>query len=148
MLEKIVQDSLVCVGLHVKDWKDAVKKSAQPLIDNGDITSGYVDGIFESVKEFGPYFVIAPHVALAHAPSEDGAKKLALGVATLANPVDFHNKDNDPVKYIFTLSSTDSNSHLEAMKELVTLLSDSAFYQKLDKAKTSHEVVEIMSSKK
>jgi PTS system ascorbate-specific IIA component len=147
MLEQIVKDQLVCVQLHAQDWKDAIKKSAQPLIDDGDITSGYVDGIFESVKEFGPYFVIAPHVALAHAPSKDGAKKLALGVAVLSEPVDFHNKDNDPVKYIFTLSSPDSNSHLKAMQELVTLMSDSTFYEKLDSAKSSHEVVEIMSGK-
>lgn len=125
MLEKIVQDSLVCVDLHVKDWKEAIKKSALLLLNDGDITASYIDGIFESVKEFGPYFVIAPHVALAHAPSEDGAKKLALGVTILATPVNFHSKDNDPVKYIFTLSSPDSSSHLEAvMPQLVKKFPD------------------------
>lgn len=147
MLEKIVKDSLICVKLHVKDWRDAINKSAAPLLEDGDITPGYIDGIFESVKEFGPYFVIAPHVALVHAPSKDGAKKLALGVAVLDKPVDFHNKSNDPVKYVFTLSSPNSDSHLEAMKELVTLMSDAAFYQKLDAAKSPQEVVEIMSGK-
>lgn len=147
MLEKIVQDSLVCVDLHVKDWKEAIKKSALLLLNDGDITASYIDGIFESVKEFGAYFVIAPHVALAHAPSEDGAKKLALGVTVLATPVNFHSKDNDPVKYIFTLSSPDSSSHLEAMKELVDLLSDPSFYSKLDNARSPHEVVNVMTGK-
>lgn len=147
MLEKIIQESLVCVNLHVKDWKDAVQKSASLLLNDGDITASYIDGIFESVKEYGPYFVIAPHVALAHAPSKDGAKRLALGVSILATPVDFHSKDNDPVKYIFTLSSPDSNSHLEAMKELVDLLSDPSFYSKLDNARSPHEVVNVMTGK-
>lgn len=148
MLEKIIKESLVCVNLKADDWKEAIKKSAQPLIQDNDITPHYVKGIFESVKEYGPYFVIAPHVALAHAPSKDGAKKLALGVAILNKPVNFHNKDNDPVKYIFTLSSPDSNSHLEAMKELVQLLSEPSFYKNLDSATSPHEVIQIMSLKK
>lgn len=147
MLEQIVKENLVCVNLHAKDWEDAIEKSAKPLIQDGDITTNYVKGIFDSVKKFGPYFVIAPHVALAHAPSKDGALKLALGVAVLSKPVEFHNKDNDPVKYIFTLSSPDSNSHLKAMQELVNLLSTPTFYEKLDTAKSPHEVVRIMSSK-
>lgn len=147
MLESIVKENTTLVNLKVSDWQDAIQKAAQPLIDEGDITENYVDGILESVKEFGPYFVLAPHVALAHAPSDQGALKLALGVAVLADPIEFHSKDNDPVKYLFTLSSPDSNSHLTAMQEMVGFLSDPTFYDKLDNAKSAQEVVEIMSVK-
>lgn len=146
MLEQIVTSDIVKLHLEAEDWKDAVRKAAQPLVEEKDISPNYIDGIIRSAEEYGPYFVLAPHVALAHAPIEEGALRLALGVAVLEKPVKFNNKANDPVKYIFTLSSPDSNSHLQAMQELVGLLSTPSFYEQLDQAKDANEVVKIMSA--
>ena len=133
MIEKVINPKLIQLAIKAVDWKDAIHQAAQPLIDNND------------VKEYGPYFVIAPHVALAHAPSKDGAKKLAMGITTLVPGVNFSNPDNDPVKYIFTLSATDSTSHLKAMQELVQLLSDDAFYQVLDGAKVPQDIMNYVN---
>lgn len=76
MIEKVINPKLIQLAIRAVDWKDAIHQAAQPLIDNNDVTEHYVEGIIRSVKEYGPYFVIAPHVALAHAPSKDGAKNL------------------------------------------------------------------------
>lgn len=145
MLEHIISTNLIKINVEASDWKDAIIKAATPLVDSGAITSNYIQGIFDSVKEIGPYFVITPHVALAHAPSKYGAKKLAMGVTILKTAVPFHSKDNDPVKYIFTLSSPDSTDHLTVIQDFVALLSDKNFLINLDAAKSAKEVLDIMS---
>lgn len=144
MIEKIIHEDLIKLNIQANDWKDAVGKSAQPLVDNKYITDNYVSEIINSVNEYGPYFVIAPHVALAHAPSDSGAKSLAMGISTLKPAVKFNNADNDPVSYVFTLSAPDSDSHLKAMQELVGLLSSSEFYEVMDKAQSSAEILQFI----
>ena len=64
----------------------------------------------------------AQHIALPHAPSEYGAKELAMGITVLRRPIEFGNEANDPVKYLFCLSAKDSNSHLESLAQLVDRL--------------------------
>ncbi|WP_125588994.1 PTS sugar transporter subunit IIA [Companilactobacillus jidongensis] len=144
MIEKIIQEDLIKLNIEASDWKDAVRKSAQPLVDDDYITENYVSEIINSVNEYGPYFVIAPHVALAHAPSESGAEVLAMGISTLKPAIKFNNADNDPVSYVFTLSAPDSDSHLKAMQELVGLLSGSEFYKVLDEAQSSREILQFI----
>lgn len=85
--------------------------------------------MIDSVKHFGPYIVIGPSIALAHARPEDGTKKLAVTITTLATPINFGNPDNDPVKIIFCLAAIDNYSHLNVMKAIVQLINDQ---QKVD----------------
>ncbi|KRK81579.1 phosphotransferase system mannitol fructose-specific IIA domain containing protein [Companilactobacillus bobalius DSM 19674] len=144
LIEKIIKENLI--KLHVKshDWKEAIKLSAQPLVDDEIVTSNYVNEIINSVNEYGPYFVIAPHVALAHAPGKAGAKELAMGISVLEPAIEFNNADNDPVSYVFTLSAPDSNSHLKAMQELVYLLTDDNFYQVLSNSQKPSEILQYI----
>ncbi|MQS75154.1 PTS sugar transporter subunit IIA [Companilactobacillus halodurans] len=144
MIEKIIKQDLIKLHVKADDWKDAIRLSAQPLLDDDIVTSNYVDEIINSVKEYGPYFVIAPHVALAHAPGKAGAKELAMGITVLEPAIKFHNEDNDPVSYVFTLSAPDNNSHLKAMQELVGLLTDEKFYQVLSDSNESSEILQFI----
>ena len=98
----------------------------------------------ECKEEFGPYIVITKHVALPHARPEMGAKELGIGIATLEEPIEFGNKDNDPVKYVFCLSAKDSESHVQAMSELAELLGQEKFYNILDNAKVPSEVMDYI----
>lgn len=124
MLKDILKDNQILLKENVSDWKKAIRKVSVPLLEDGCITSGYVDAMVKSVEDFGPYIVISPHIALAHARPEDGAKKLGVSIMTLANPVDFGNFQNDPVSIIFCLSAIDSHSHLNIMKSIVQLIND------------------------
>lgn len=49
--------------------------SAQPLLVSRENEKSYIDGMIDSVKEHGPYIVIAPNIALLHARTETGSKK-------------------------------------------------------------------------
>lgn len=146
MIEDIITIPLIQLRVKTTDWRDAIKKSGRVLVENGDVTQNYVEEIIRSAEKFGPYFVIAPHVALAHAPRQAGARKLAMGITTLDPPIVFHNQANDPVRYAFTLSATDADTHLKAMQEFVQLLSMGDFYTTLDRAGSGQEIMAYIKS--
>ncbi|OEH89797.1 hypothetical protein ATO00_08845 [Loigolactobacillus coryniformis subsp. coryniformis] len=78
MLSDITNPQLIQVGLQVTDWRDAVRKSATPFINEGVATSSYVEGMITTAEESGPYIVISKGIALPHARPELGVKKLVL----------------------------------------------------------------------
>ena len=129
MLKDLINDQQILLQQKADDWENAIRLSAKPLLDEDYITEHYVQAMIDSVKKFGPYIVIGPSIALAHARPEDGAKKLGVTITTLAKPINFGNPDNDPVKIIFCLAAIDNYSHLNVMKAIVQLINDQ---QKVD----------------
>ena len=144
MLSEIITKELVQLNVEAVDWRDAIKKSAAPLVKNNKVTEGYVQAMIDSTEESGPYIVITKHVALPHARPEEGVKELAISITTLEKPIEFGNDDNDPVKYVFCLGAIDNVTHLKALSELVDLLGESVFYDKLEKAKEPNEIISFI----
>jgi len=147
MLTTIMDEKLIQLNVEALDWEDAIRKSAFPLLTEGKISENYIEEIIKSNRNNGPYFVLAKHIALPHASFKFGAKKKAIGITTLLNPVISGQTANDPVKYLFCLSATDKNSHLEALSNLVELLDDEIFFQMLDQAKCPSEVMAYIKNK-
>lgn len=133
MLKDIINDSEIQLNQKAKDWQEAIQISAQPLVGQDFISPHYVDAMISSVEEFGPYIVIGPSIALAHARPEDGAKKLGVSITTLDTPVNFGNPENDPVSIVFCLAAVDNYSHLNVMKSIVQLINDQEKVKKLSK---------------
>lgn len=141
----LIDPELIQLNVEAKDWEDAIHKAAQPLVDHQKVTEEYPKRIIEIAKETGPYIVIAPHVALPHASSKDGVLADAIGLTILKEPVKFGNKDNDPVKYLFTLSSVKPDGHLDQMTKLVKVLQKKDLYQRLNQAQSSAQVDAIVN---
>lgn len=141
MLKNLTNEKLVKLNIVAKDWEDAIRKAAQPLVDENKVTLSYVDDIIRGVHEYGPYIVLTKHVALPHARPESGALENAIGIATLKTPVEFGNDANDPVKYLFCLSAKDNHEHLSALAELASLFEDAEFFKMLGNATSVYEVI-------
>lgn len=146
MLSDIINENLIRLKVQAKNWEDAIRKSASALLENNKITAPYIDAMISTAREAGPYIVITKHVALPHAKPEAGAKETAMGIAVLEHPIEFGNKGNDPVKYIFSLSAVDHESHLQAMAEFLELLEEKEFYDVLDKAKNAEEIMSYIKA--
>lgn len=131
MLLETITAQDVQIGLHAKDWEDAIRQAAAPLLASGAIQQSYIDGMITSVHENGPYFVLAKGLALAHARPECGAVRLALNFTTFDPPVPFGAGENDPVRLVITLAATDPDSHLELLGELAEVLMDESRMQQL-----------------
>lgn len=140
-----MNEELILLNINASDWEDAIRKAAQPLVDEKKVTESYVDDIIVGVKNNGPYIVLTEHVALPHARPESGALESAIGVATLKTPVEFGNEANDPVKYLFTLSAKDSSQHLSALSELAGLFEDKGFFNLLDNSNNPKEIMEYIN---
>lgn len=146
LLNNILEEELIQLNVKADNWEDAIRKSTLPLVVKNKVTKEYVNKIIEIAKSIGPYIVITKHVALPHAPAEFGANETAIGITTLDRPVNFGNEANDPVKYLFCLSATDNNSHLEALAELVKLLENEDFFKLLDTSNSPKEILSYIST--
>ena len=146
-LVDLLQPSLIRLNVEASDWKEAVVKSYEPLLANECITQNYVDATMKALETSRGYIVITKHVALAHTKPEDGALKTSMGFCTLKRGIAFGNKDNDPVKYIFSLSATDNQTHLLAMAELLNVLNDPEFFTMADKAESPQEILDFIRAK-
>ncbi len=124
MIAETINESFCLTNVDAKDWEDAVRIAGQLLIDNDCVTQEYVDDMIEVVHEYGPYIVIAPGIALAHARPEKGAKRIAVSFVTLKTPIYFGNEGNDPVKLVLGLAAVNNTSHLEAIRDCIKYLSD------------------------
>jgi mannitol/fructose-specific phosphotransferase system IIA component (Ntr-type) len=75
-----------------------------------------------TVREMGPYMVLAPGLALAHARPEDGVREIGLSLITLQTPVAFGSRANDPVALVISFCAVDHTGHVALLKALATFL--------------------------
>lgn len=146
MLEGLINKSILQLNQSADDWIDAINISMRPLVENGIVTQGYVDGAIENAINHGPYIVVTKHIALVHAEIEKGALKDGVGLTTLINPVSFGNKDNDPVKYLFCLSSVTKDKHLNILSDLSAILENKEFFELLDSTTSKQAVMDFIKN--
>lgn len=106
------------------DAQHALEICADLLVSSGRVTPEYGQQMIQVLEELGPYFVIAPGIALAHAKPGESVLSTGLSLLTLVEPVVFGHESNDPVELIIGLCAVDHDSHLELMAELAALLSN------------------------
>ena len=128
-----------------KDWEDAVRIAVTPLVKGGYVEECYIDGIIANAHELGPYFVLVPNLALLHARPEQGVIKKQLALTILRTGTVFK-EGQAPTSVLLTLAAEDSNSHIQVMRELATLLSDPKNIEALAQAKNEHEAYQLMVS--
>lgn len=129
----------------VDDWQEALALVARPLLDDGTITADYVVNIIKQRQAVGPYFVIAPRIAMPHARPEEGANKLGLSLLKLRDSVSFGSQENDPVDVIVMFAAPDKDSHVELISTLAEFLSDDAVMDKVFKAQSQPELSKIVN---
>ncbi|MFZ3151886.1 MAG: PTS sugar transporter subunit IIA [Anaerolineaceae bacterium] len=134
----------IAVNVKAGDWKEAIRVVGGLLESAGSIKSDYTEAMINAINEFGPYIVILPNFALAHAAPSDAVLKDDIALITLAEPVQF-GSPNDPVYVIMALCSTDGKSHLESLANIAAMLMEEDTIGKLKNAKTAEEILEITS---
>lgn len=136
MLAKWLTADRINIVEQVEDWRAAVRLSAAPLLDAGAITPDYIEAIFASHEKLGPYYVIAPGLAMPHARPEEGVITPALSLLHVKQGVHFESEENDPVFVIVMLCAINGEEHLEMISHLAELFSDENDFEALIKADT------------
>lgn len=146
MISRFLTQDCVCFSDKKISWEDAIRLSAQPLLDQGKIDEVYIAAMINKVKEFGPFINLGQGVALPHARPEEGVKDFGMSVLKLQEPVFLLNDEQQKVDLLFCLAASDNKKHLEALSSLTNLLSNKQTLKQLKEAKTSQEFITIIKT--
>ena len=124
------------------DWRQAVKVGTDLLVKAGTVEPRYYDEIVRSVEDLGPYFLLAPGLAMPHARPEQGVLETSFALVTLATPVCFGDPDNDPVDVLLTMAARDAETQNKTAIVQVADLFDSKQAVAALRNATSHADVE------
>jgi len=141
-LSELLPRERIKLDVEVNSWQEAIRETGKLLFMSGAVTSEYIEAMVNVAEELGPYIVIAPGIALPHAATEAGAKRTALSLVKLVDPIYFGNPDNDPVQLVFGLSAIDKKVHIGALQALAELFLSKDLVNQLFKAENVNSVIE------
>lgn len=144
MLSELINVRTIKLNCDCDTWIDAVKEAGSLLVKTNKITEEYIDAAIANVKELGPYIVITKGVALPHATNKKGVISTGMSMITLKNPVNFGNKNNDPVKLVVMLAAKDATSHLGALQDLSEFLGNEKFLNLVNNTNNIQEIVSFI----
>lgn len=130
------------------DWQDAIRKTAQPLLDDNCIKESYIDDMIGVVNEFGGYIVLMPGFCMPHAKNNDNVMKTSMSVYALkdSNIIFPDTEEDEPVEIIFCLAAFDTTSHQDLLVQVAEILQDDDLLAKLYKTKDVAELTTMVNS--
>ncbi|MGA4843609.1 PTS sugar transporter subunit IIA [Streptomyces sp. G45] len=123
-LSELLPAEAIRLDVTADDWRGAVRAAGDLLVATGSSTDAYTGEMIRGVEENGPYIVLAPGFAFAHARPSPAVLRTGMSWVRLARPVEFGHETNDPVDLVVALAATDASRHTEAMAALARLLAD------------------------
>ncbi|MDM4762754.1 PTS sugar transporter subunit IIA [Galbitalea sp. SE-J8] len=137
----------IVLGATAVDWRAAVQLAGAALVAVGATLPAYTDAMVRMIEEHGPYVVIAPRLALAHARPGPDVLADGLAIVTLDPAVAFGHPHNDPVSVVLGLAIADPLRHLQAVAALANVFNDSTAIADLAAATSTDEVLTIMGGR-
>ncbi len=144
-LKEIINTNFIKVNEEVYNWEEAIIKGGEILKENGCVNDSYIEAMVNNVRKLGSYIVILPGIAIPHARPTEGSYKIGISIMTLKNPISFGNIENDPVKLIITMSVVDNISHINVLKELMTIIEKDNFMENVIGAETEDDILRLIS---
>lgn len=138
-------DEAITIGAHAEDWRAAVRAAADALVASGAVEEPYGERMIALVEQFGPYIVIAPGLALAHARPGPDVLAPGLALVTLAVPVAFGHAHNDPVSVVIGLAAAEADQHVASVAGLANVFNDPSVIPALAEAGSADEIRRLLS---
>lgn len=142
MIAKLVEAHMVALDVEgLAGPEEVLRFAGDMMVAAGKAAEAYVDEVVAAYRELGPYFVIAPGIALPHTRPSASVYETAVCFVRLKEPMAFGHPENDPVKLVFLLAGTQNGSHLDMIGLLGNIMADEANMEKLEHAKTYEELI-------
>ncbi|MFE2498771.1 PTS sugar transporter subunit IIA [Streptomyces scopuliridis] len=145
MLSELLTEEKIRFSNDSLTWRQAVTQVAEPLLDAGDITSGYVEAMIDSIAAGGTYIDLGYGIALAHARPESGAVRTAISMLRLAEPAPLLDQPEHSVDLYFCFAAVDAAAHTGAMSSLARILSDTETREALRDARSAVDVTKLIT---
>lgn len=144
-LPELIHQESIALEAEASDWQSAIRLAGGLLEQAGIASARYTQAMIDNVVENGPYIVIAPGFAFAHARPSEAVHHTGMSWVRLKEPVDFGSGENDPVSLIVALAAVDSKDHTNALAELSGVLGDEDTRAALDAAPSPAAISAILS---
>ncbi|MFD1334513.1 BglG family transcription antiterminator [Oceanobacillus iheyensis] len=144
MLTELLTKETIHFTEEKLDWRNAINKASQPLVESNKIKLQYVDAMIEKVEEVGTYIHIGKGVAIPHARPENGVNQLGMSFLRTKSPVLLLNQEEHKIDIFICLAAIDSEAHLKALAQLTKILGDNQLLESLKSAETADQVIEII----
>ncbi|MBX7309898.1 BglG family transcription antiterminator [Clostridium chauvoei] len=135
------------LSIEESDWREAIRKSAKPLLEDGVINKAYIDDMVKNIEDLGPYIVVDDGIAIPHAKPGKNVKGFGFTITTFKEPISILNKDG--VKVFFTMATENEKDHIDIITQLMKLVEDEDFIELLkvssNPVKVFQRVREIVS---
>ena len=145
MVEERFRLQALLVDSDSHDWQEAVKIIGKLLLDLDSIEEGYIQAMIDVINDIGPYIVVIPHLAIAHAAPLTYVKKNDLVIGVFKEPIYF-GSDNDPVHIIIGLCALTPHSHLEQFQRIADIFSDENAWLDFRKCDTVEELYKLINA--
>ncbi|BDP99925.1 PTS sugar transporter subunit IIA [Aquiluna sp. KACHI24] len=123
----------ISINYSAESFEAAVSLAVELLVQDGKALPGYTFEVLENLNQLGPYFVVAPGIAIAHAKPSASVIETGLALAVFSQGVQ-SGSTNDPVTLLFALAAADANSHLELLSEFAAWISTPGIVNSLQNA--------------
>ena len=142
-LQEIIGDKIKIMD-EPMTWEESITNAGELLIKKGSVQPSYVEAMIKSVHTNGPYIVIAPNIAFAHARPEDGANETDIALLISKQAVAFSEAEHHQCKLIFAFAAKDNTGHLEVLTGLSEFLGDEEKVEGLINADSIDQVKAIL----
>ncbi|WP_312396825.1 PTS sugar transporter subunit IIA [Kocuria sp.] len=141
---ELLDSSAIALDHESADWREAVRFAGSLLEKSAACSEQYTQSMIENAERNGPYIVVAPGFAFAHARPSEAVHRTAMSWVRLKSPVEFGHAKNDPVTLVVALAANDDSAHTRAMQQLAKVLGLPKKRAALDQAATPEEVLDIL----
>lgn len=139
-LKELLGEDNIIVLDSVDSWQEAVEIASKPLTDKNIIERRYEKAMIDAVEKYGPYMVLSDGFALMHSRPEEGVNELGMSMLVLKNSV---NLKGEPIRVFIVLAAVDSQSHLEGLADIASLIGDDKIFKKILKS-DKKEIFELI----
>lgn len=144
-LADLLTQDMIQLQASAADWQDALRLGGALLVNSGGVGPEYIDAMIDMVNEMGPYVVIAPGLALGHSRPDAGVRRICFSLLTLQTPVEFGVPSNDPVDVVFSFAAPNKDDHIQALRELAILCSNTENMRRIRAARDTAEIIALLN---
>ena len=141
-----VSESAIAVQESAPDFESAIIEACKLLVADRFVKPGYIDEVLANLAALGPYFMVAPQIAIAHAKPSDQVLIPGISLLKLRQPVASGHEIHPEATLIFAVATPNPTEHVELLGSLAELLSDSEVMNSLLNASAKSVIWEIFNS--
>jgi len=145
-LYKYISEDNIQLNLEVNSWGEAIRISALPLLNNGDITEEYIEAMIDNIRNLGAYIVVDDGIAIPHARPDKYVKNFGMTINTFKTPITIGSHKD--IKIFITIASINNENHIKLITQIMKLIEDESFIGILNKKDVRKEdIINILKNK-